>query len=167
MLIVFGGLPGVGKTTLASRVAARTCATFLRLDAVEAGLVLAGLVPDQASMGPKGYLVAQSLAGSCLRANLPVVVDAVNPVASARAGWAELAEQLGSALLFVEVTCSDLEQHRARVEARRPDLPGLVVPSWQQVLDREYEPWPPPRLLVDNRGNPERHVQAILDAMPR
>lgn len=39
MLIVFGGLPGTGKTTLAQALARRQRACYLRVDAVESGIV--------------------------------------------------------------------------------------------------------------------------------
>ncbi len=35
MLIVFGGLPGTGKTTLARAFAQRRRATYLRIDTIE------------------------------------------------------------------------------------------------------------------------------------
>ena len=44
-------------------------------------------------------------------------------------------------LLEIEVVCSDEAQHRRRVESRVTDIPGLVLPTWQQILDRRYEPW--------------------------
>ncbi|CAN5406259.1 hypothetical protein BH24ACT9_BH24ACT9_06870 [soil metagenome] len=87
MLIVFGGLPGTGKTTLARKVARSLRASYVRLDAIESGLIDAGLVPDQAGVGAAGYLVANRVAESCLRAGLDVVADAVNPVQVAREGW--------------------------------------------------------------------------------
>ena len=39
------------------------------------------------------------------------------------------------------MVCSDRHEHRRRVESRISDIPGLVLPTWQQVLDRQYEPW--------------------------
>jgi predicted kinase len=38
MLIVFGGLPGTGKTTLARAFAQRRRATYLRIDTIEQAL---------------------------------------------------------------------------------------------------------------------------------
>ena len=38
MLVVFGGLPGTGKTTLARQVADRLGATYLRIDTIEQAL---------------------------------------------------------------------------------------------------------------------------------
>jgi hypothetical protein len=36
---------------------------------------------------------------------------------------------------------NDLGEHRRRVEHRRSDLEGLVVPTWDQVGARDYQPW--------------------------
>jgi predicted kinase len=56
-LIVFGGLPGTGKTTLAREVAEEHSATYLRIDTIEQALRSSGvLVGDD--VGPAGYLVA-------------------------------------------------------------------------------------------------------------
>ena len=40
-----------------------------------------------------------------------------------------------------EVVLNDLVEHRRRVEQRRSDLEGLVVPTWEQVRARDYQPW--------------------------
>ncbi len=162
MLIVFAGLPGVGKTTLSQLLAERQRASYVRVDAVESGLLAAGVVSDQAAIGTAGYVVANRVAESCLRAGLDVVVDAVNPVEAAREGWRALANEYNAELLFVEVVCSDPDRHRRQVEERVTDLAGWTQPDWQAVLDREYEPWQGPRLVIDNVGDPELSVNTIL-----
>jgi predicted kinase len=78
-----------------------------------------------------------------------VVVDAVNPVEAARRGWRDLARRANVELRVVEVVCSDTVEHRRRVEQRQADLDGHTVPTWQQVMDREYEPWSEERLVLD------------------
>ncbi len=40
-----------------------------------------------------------------------------------------------------EVVLNDLGGHRRRVEQRRSDLEGLVVPTWDQVRARDNQPW--------------------------
>jgi len=38
MLVVFGGLAGTGKTTLAQRIASGSAAAYVRIDAIEAAM---------------------------------------------------------------------------------------------------------------------------------
>jgi hypothetical protein len=70
-------------------------------------------------------------------------------VAESRQAWADVAACADAALLNIEVICSDLQEHRRRVEQRQSDVPGLIPPSWQSVLDHDYEPWLPAPLTVD------------------
>lgn len=160
MLVVFGGLPGTGKTTIARALAARLAATYLRIDAIEQALrsarVLAG------DVGPAGYLVAHALAASNLALGQRVVADCVNPVHESRAGWRALAARAGTPLVEVEAVCSDSAEHRRRVELRAADIDGLVPPDWQAVLDRDYAPWDTPRLVIDTaRLTPEQAVALV------
>ncbi len=90
------------------------------------------------------------------------MVDAVNPVEVARAGWRLLSTDTGAALLFVEVVCSDQDRHRRQVEGREADLTDWALPDWQAVLDREYETWQGEHLVIDNLGDPELSVETIL-----
>ena len=143
MLIEFCGLPGTGKTTLSRLVAADTGGILLRVDAIEAALQRHGLVP-----GAAGYAVAHDLAEAHLRRGFAVIVDAVSPVAAARAGWRDLARACGVPHRVIETRCEPGE-HRRRVTDRRADIPGLVYPTWDEVMAREYEPRTDDRLVVD------------------
>jgi len=179
MLIVFGGRPGVGKTTLSRTVAHRLGAVYLRVDAVETALwptveQAAGSGadrpaqrssprPDPRLLGSAGYAVVNAVAEANLRLGSSVVVDAVNPVEAARAGWRALAAAVGVPLRVIEATCSDPAEHRRRVEARTPDAGQGRVPTWPEVREREYEPWTEPRLTVDTIEAPERLVARIIE----
>ena len=147
MLVVFGGLPGTGKTTVARLVAVRLRAAYLRIDAIEQAMRAAGVLAAEREVGPAGYMAATALAEANLRLGLTVVADCVNPLAETRAAWR--AAGAPGPLLEVEVVCSDPAEHRRRVEGRAADLPGLVPPTWAQVLRREYHPWTGPRLALD------------------
>ena len=65
MLIVFGGLPGTGKTTLARAFAQRRGATYLRIDTIEQALRSSEMLAGE--VGPAGYMVAYALAEANLR----------------------------------------------------------------------------------------------------
>lgn len=148
-LVVLAGLPGVGKTTLARAVARDLPAALLRVDAIEGTLRRLGAARSE-GMGVTGYAVAAAVAREQLLTGGTVIIDAVNPVEAVRETWRELAASTFARLRVVEVVCSDRVEHRSRVETRVSDLPGGHVPSWQEVLDRWYEPWTEPRLVLDS-----------------
>jgi len=163
MLIVFSGLPGTGKTTLARALAARTGAVFLRIDSIEQGLRNSAAGPRIGSLDDAGYRAGYALAGDNLKLGRAVVADSVNPVKLTRDAWRGVAARAGAPLIEVEVVCSDTEEHRRRVEDRTSDIPGLGLPSWQDVLDRIYEPWTGPVFRIDTAGkSPEDSLEDLM-----
>ncbi|MBM3546304.1 MAG: hypothetical protein FJX54_05090 [Alphaproteobacteria bacterium] len=150
MLIVFGGLPGTGKTTLSREVAKERGAVYLRIDTIEQALRASDCLAGD--VGPAGYFVAYELARANLLLGGTVVADSVNPIAITRDAWRDIAIRASAAVVEIEVICSDPAEHRARVETREVDVPGLIKPTWKEVVEREYEPWPRPRILVDTAG---------------
>ncbi|MFT5686158.1 MAG: putative kinase [Myxococcota bacterium] len=138
-LIILGGLPGSGKTTLARLLAARLGALHLRIDTIEQAIRGSWLSP--ADVGDSGYRVGYALAGDSLRLGLSVIADSVNPLPVTRADWRETGMRAGAEVVQIEVVCSDPALHRARIEARHSDIPGLVMPTWADVLARDYRPW--------------------------
>ena len=163
MLIVFGGLPGSGKTTIARLVARGADAAYLRIDVIEQALRDAAGPTDLAAAG---YDVAYRLAESNLALGRNVVADSVNPIAFTREAWRAVARRAGSGLLQVEITCSDAAEHRRRVEGRRSDIAGLKLPDWSEVLAREYEPWEDAELIIDTATtSPKEAAASILSAL--
>jgi predicted kinase len=164
MLIVIGGLPGVGKTTVARAVAGRLGATHLRIDAFEVALVRQELVGSLSDVGPHGYGLALAAADTCLTAGTDVVLDAVFPVAAARRPILWLAARHGTPVHWVRLICSDPAEHRRRVEQRRPDLPGHVVPAWNAVRRGDVDQWHERHTVVDTAtGDP---IAAVLARLP-
>jgi predicted kinase len=168
LLVVFAGLPGSGKSVLSRGTASALGATYLRVDSIESAIV-ATLTPFQDN--PVGYVIAERIAADQLTAGRDVVADAVNGVAAARDGWVALAARTGAELWFVEVRCSDVAEHRRRVETRGPEMTGHAVPTWEQVQRRRFEPWPPELagriVVVDNTGDPDGHVARIARELGR
>lgn len=147
MLIVFSGLPGTGKTTIASDLARRTRAVYLRVDTIEQAIRDAGVLAKD--VGRSGYRVANELALSNLRFGSTVIVDCVNPVTESRKAWSDIATCTGAPLVNILVICSDKHEHQHRVETRKVDILGLTPPTWQSVLDHEYEAWESDPFTVD------------------
>ncbi|WP_248307300.1 AAA family ATPase [Bosea sp. FBZP-16] len=146
VLIVFSGLPGTGKTTLARELATRRSAAYLRIDSIEH--VMRKALPGN-DIGAAGYTMAFAIAGENLSLGVAVVADCVNPVAESRAAWRQLGRASAVPHLDIEVVCSDKAEHRRRVEQRQPDVPGFVLPDWASVETRDYQPWTGDRLIVD------------------
>jgi predicted kinase len=84
-----------------------------------------------------------------LRLGRIVVADGVNALANTRAAWRAVAQRAGVTHFEVELICSDAIEHRRRVESRRPDIAGHKLPTWDQVREREYEPWTGDHVVVD------------------
>jgi predicted kinase len=161
-LIEFGGLPGTGKSTLALELATRMRAVLLRIDTIEGALWRNGLRPEQT--GVAAYSVAHDLAAGHLVRGIPVVADAVNSVEPARAGWRELAKEVGVRHLVVETHCPDVREHRRRVETRSIDIPGFPRPSWEwvQSIAEDYEPRTDERLTLDTTQDIETCLRQLL-----
>lgn len=164
-LIVVGGLPATGKSTIAGAVARRTGAVYLRVDRIEQAVV------DWTSLahpvGPVGYAIAHQLAGEQLSLGLDVIVECVNPVAATRDPWLDTAAGAGASILEVELRCSDRAEHERRVATRTTDVAGLVKPTWSQIRDRDYEPWSRPLLEIDTATTSVAEaVQLVLAQLP-
>src|SRR5437867_6292128 len=134
MLVIFGGLPGTGKSTLALRLARQLRAVYLRIDTIERAMVEG---EGASSVGEGGYCVAYAVAEDNLRLGHTVIADSVNPLQITRSAWLNVAKRVGVASVEIEVICSDRVEHRHRVETRS----AIVPVTWQEVVTRDYEPW--------------------------
>jgi predicted kinase len=164
VLVVVGGLPAAGKSTLAGCLARRIRAPYLRVDRIEQAIVAWSALTHP--VGIAGYAVAYALASEQLSLGLDVIVECVNPMAATRDAWVSTAAGAAAGVVEVEVVCPDPAEHRRRVETRRSDVEGLVKPTWAEVLEREYEPWIRPRLVIDSvLTPPDRAAAAVAAAM--
>jgi len=98
----------------------------VRVDAIEAAIVRSGGSRHLVRLG----MSLHEVVAGCLAVGTEVIVDAVSPVAEARAGWRTTAAAAGAPVHVFKIVLDDLCEHRRRVEHRRSDLEGLVMPTW-------------------------------------
>ncbi len=165
VLVVVGGLPATGKSTVASALARQAGFAFVRVDRIEQAIIdTAGL---RQPLGPVGYTVAYGVAAEQLRHGVSVVAECVNPLGVTRDAWRDVAAGHGARLVEVELVCTDQAAHREQAQTREVDIPGLRLPDWEQITSREYEPWNRGHLVIDTATRtPAEAVAAILAAIP-
>ncbi|WP_419785998.1 AAA family ATPase [Pseudodesulfovibrio sp.] len=159
VLYIFSGLPGSGKTALAKRLSAHVGACYLRIDTIEQGL------RDLCScrVEGEGYRLAYRIAADNLTNGISVVADSCNPIPLTRVEWNEIAYNAKAGRVNIEIRCSDTDEHRARIESRPSDIPGLKKPTWEDVCRREYVAWSQGEALrIDTAGQTEEDSFAEL-----
>jgi predicted kinase len=158
MLIILGGLPASGKTTIARALATHFGAVHIRIDTIEQRLRDLPGMKDH--VGEAGYRVAYGVAEDNLRVGGHVVADSVNPLAITRAAWRAVADRAKVPFIEIEIVCRDANEHRHRAESRISDIAGLVAPRWQSIVARDYEPWVEEHRIIDTAG---RTVGDVID----
>jgi predicted kinase len=148
MLVIFGGLPGVGKTTIAQELARQIGAMHVRIDSIEQAIQDCTPVVTP-PLDEAGYAVGYAIARDNLRIGRTVIADSVNPLPITRDAWLSVGQSAQVETIEVEVICSDAREHRSRVETRTQDIPGSRLPTWEEVISREYHPWNREHLVID------------------
>jgi len=120
------------------------------VDPVEVAILRCDL-PAGWNVGVAAYEAVRTMAESNLALGGVVVVDAVNDSEAARDTWRAAARNSKAALMFAVLTCSDIDEHRRRLEGRSRGFSRLSEPSWSQVLNRSPDsaPWDCEHLDVD------------------
>ena len=139
MLLIFGGLPGVGKTAVATGLAREIGAVHLRIDSIEQALRNIRR-RDIRARGVCGGLCdcrGQPEAGTHRDRRLREPIVEVT-----RSAWRSVAQRTGRRYLEIEIICSDQAEHRRRVESRTSDIAGMNgCLRGSRCATAEYEPW--------------------------
>lgn len=163
ILYIFSGLPAVGKSTLAAKLASFTSSVWLRIDTMEQGL---RDICGMSKIDGMGYRLSYETAKDNLNIGNSVVADSVNPWKLTRNEWNEVAVSAGVNFINIEVICSDSIEHRFRVENRYSDIRGLKLPTWKHVKDRDYHNWDSERIVIDTANkNIEESFRELLDLL--
>lgn len=163
MLIVLGGLPGVGKTTIARALARVLGAVHIRIDSIELAIQGSGLTV--VSLDDAGYRVGYAVAEDNVRLGRIVIADSVNPLPVTREAWRAVARRAQVMVLEVEIVCSDEQEHRRRVEARLNHPPASSGPPWAEVIARDYQAWDRDHVVIDTAGQSIEQLVADLQTI--
>jgi len=165
-LIIFSGLPATGKTTIARKLAHQIGAVYVRIDSIEQAIRDSGVIPD--SVDDAGYRVGYSIAEDNLRLGRTVIADSVNPLRLTRDAWVNVADRSGTSAIEVEITCSDRQEHRLRAETRIAEVAGLGLPTWQEIVARDYDSWSRVHITIDTAGaSVDESVQQLRNALAK
>jgi predicted kinase len=152
-LIIFSGLPGTGKSTLAETMGRELGIPVFAKDWLEATLLRSDLkeVTDIKSLGFVGYELLTVLAERQFMLGQSVILDSVASTESIRSAWRQLSEQYEADWRVIECICSDESLHRARLRDRKRNIPGWHELEWSEVerVKQYYLPWEGEHLVLD------------------
>lgn len=137
-LVILAGLPGTGKTTLARLLSKEFSLVYLRVDCIEAPFSVYN--SDAGSKG-EGYHALINIAKENLNLGHSVIIDTVNPLHLTRAMFMCLSKKTNAEICQFELKVKNTLLHKKRVEERKSDISNHRVPTWQDVLNHEYEEW--------------------------
>jgi hypothetical protein len=170
-LIVFTGLPGAGKSSIAEAVARELNIPAFAKDWLEATLIRCELQPAEGAppLGSAGYELLTTLAERQLQLGHSVILDSVASTLSIRAEWRALAATYQADWRVIECICSNEAAHRNRLDRRQRGIPGWHELEWSEVerVKAYYAPWDEERLILDAVNPLEENITAALRYLRR
>jgi len=152
-LIIFSGLPGTGKSSLAEAVGKNFGIPVFAKDWLEASLLQSGLMSTDKnkSFGYAGYELLTVLAKRQLMLGQSVILDSVAATKTIRAEWGRLAKRYQAERRVIECVCSNESVHRGRLRVRKRRIPGWHELEWSEVerVKKYYVPWREEHLTLD------------------
>jgi predicted kinase len=162
-LIVFAGVPGSGKSTVADAVGARLGMPVFSMD-----WLLGALTPfggrNLDRLLDIGYEQLTTLAARQLQLGQSAILDSPCEDGLIRNRWQSLAAACTARFDPIVVACGDLEVHRARLASRDRGIPGWHQGGdWADVQRRlnVFEPWPE-ALTIDSTQPLAETVATVL-----
>lgn len=167
-LVVFAGLYGTGKSSLARVVARQRKAVYLDKDTIKdrvmALSVEMGLEQGTRLAGPLSYELLVDLARDNLTLGLSVVLDSPAAYQLFRDKLKQLARAVKADLRWIECICSDESLLRQRVESQTGEAPDYRARDWATYLRERsrFEKLTDRRLIVDTAEPLASNLRKVL-----
>jgi len=166
-LVLIGGLPGTGKSTLAAGLAKETGWVLLRSDEIRQGRPLD---PDRYAPEARAAVYRELLgnAREHLEEGESVILDASWVSAKERAKAASVAEETGTELLAICCTCEEsvgAERIQRRL-ARGEDVSEATV-AVRNVMEAGMDPWRSAAVIDTSHTAPSVNVERALRTLSR
>lgn len=160
-LILFAGMPGSGKTTLARMVARRLSIPAFAKDRIQRVLRDHNLADESSG---DGYYLILDMADEQLSLGLSVILDATFPLDHFRTVASEIAARHKANFCAIYCYCSDDDAWRERMTTRVQYVPNWKPVGWDVVVRMRdyYQPWNENALLVDSLYPPEENFPKVL-----
>ena len=162
VLFIFSGLPGSGKSVLAKEIAIRTKSVYSRIDTIEQG------IRDLCNYNVQGegYRLSYRIAKENLMIGNSVVSDSCNPWKLTRQEWENVAIESNAQYINIEVKCSDKNEHKRRIETRKCEIEGLILPTWEEVEKRKIEVWSEEHIEIDTANKTkDESINELIDLL--
>ena len=152
-LILFSGLPGTGKSTLAEAAGREFGFPVFAKDWLEGSLLDSNIISEdvKSNLGFAGYNLLATLAERQFMLGQSVILDCDASTESIRREWKGLSDRYNADWRVIECICSDMDLHKQRLKERQRDIPGWHELEWPEVerVRSYYVPWNEDRLVLD------------------
>jgi uncharacterized protein len=168
VMVVIGGAPRTGKSTVAAALADATEYVHVRSDEIRRDLTSAGIGGDGLDRGiyapevtARIYTILAARARMLLIAGYSVILDATFPIASSRTMVRRIAQRCRAD--FVAIEChapASVVRQRSKQERRIADL-SEATPEVAAALQSRRAPWPDAQTLDTTKPAPALVAQSL------
>jgi predicted kinase len=156
-MIVIGGVPGTGKSTLANALSKDMNIPVFSKDELEAAVVRKGLGSSK-NMHGVGYEILASLATKQIENGNNCIFDFIASRNRVEELWPQLLEY---DIKYIECVCTMEDVHKDRIQSRNRNIKGWYELTWEEVLNikSNYQSLKPERLVLDSICNVDSNIK--------
>lgn len=160
-IIIIGGIPCTGKTTVANALSKKINASVFTKDILEAAIVRSGIVSTKELQGV-GYELLAVLAQNEIDFGRSVILDCISSSRSIKHYWGGIVTEKTR---YIECVCSNKELHKTRIESRVRGIPGWYEITWKDILkiQKTYQPSSENRLILDAIDDLDSNIERAFE----